>query len=472
MPAAPVLRLAFIVMYPTAEPLPDNMLSRVRVLHQEFFDRFPDNTRFRRIPIGEDFTGLAEFLRATVTPQAEQLTDLARRVWLGIYPQGVLADVTGRSYAEVLIKRVVGCLVAATADPALAATEQDAARAACDAGAVVIDTTALTLLDYLDEHARRLVAQFARVLYPATCRDDVLEARNSLALRSNQTLGWNLQAQKPQLGSIPQDVADGWAEAGTRLAQRLSLVEVVQGSNQSWSWNDSMGLAGGERIALWADDLALRHVARTERIPAFGTLDLVTSLVQAGHLPQTVLDETLERFRRAYVVDLPIADRLLKFAAAENWNPDGYAALLLSRPCLWNPPSDGFAQSMVLMRTLLAGKATPEQVTRWATAAMTGLSWAIPPADRTRAVAGIVAWTVLNGDGAAIFPDVLTAGENVIAAAAPGGDLLDHAVSILTETLGQIVHAEQIGVVFTRLLANFDQPRRARAMRSFLSMSR
>jgi hypothetical protein len=172
---------------------------------------------------------------------------------------------------------------------------------------VVIDTTALTLLDYLDEHARRLIAQFARVLYPATCRDDVLEARNSLALRSNQTLGWNLQAQKPQLGSIPQDVADGWAEAGTRLAQRLSLVEIVQGSNQSWSWDDSMGLARGERIALWADDLAMRHVARSERIPAFGTLDLVTSLVQAGHLPQTVLDETLDGFRRAYVVDLPIA---------------------------------------------------------------------------------------------------------------------------------------------------------------------
>ena len=42
----------------------------------------------------------------------------------------------------------------------------------------------LVLLDSLDGRAQRLTAQFARVLFPASCRDDVLEARNALALRS------------------------------------------------------------------------------------------------------------------------------------------------------------------------------------------------------------------------------------------------------------------------------------------------
>ncbi len=103
---------------------------------------------------------------------------------------------------------------------------------------------------------------------------------------------------------------------------------------------------------------------------------------------------------------------------------------------------------------------------------MTGLAWAIPPPARPRAVAALVAWTVFNAGGAHIFPMVLDAGENVMAAAAPAGDLLAHTVSVLTETLGGIVPADKIGVLFTRLLANFDQQRRTRAMQAFLSVAR
>jgi nucleoside phosphorylase len=462
--------LALVLTYPDAEPLPDALLSRVRALHQEFFDRFPDSTRFRKVPVGEDLIGLAEYLRATFAPRAEQLTDLARQVWLGLCPQGLLADVTGRSYAETLIKRVVGCLVASAADPALAATEQAAARAACEAGSVVIDTSALVLLDHLGGRAQRLTAQFSRVLFPANCRDDVLEARNSLALRSTGTLGWNPQEQRPQLREFRPDVVDDWAEAGARLAQRLALADVVSAPKPTWSWDESLLVASRERTALWADDLPLRLAARSLGVPAFGTLDLITDLVQAGQLSQTVLDEAIEGFRCAYVVDLPLADRLLELAAADAWKPDGYAALFLARPRPWSPPSDGFAQFMRLIRALPPPEATPDLVTGWAAAAMTGLAWAIPPPARPRAVAGIVAWTVLTAGGADIFPKVLDAGENVMAAAAPAGDLLGHTVSVLTETLSNIVPTEQVGVLFTRLLANFDEPRRTRAMQSFLSV--
>src|SRR5262249_3703008 len=144
-------------------------------------------THLRRIPVGEDFTDLIEYLRATFAPGAEHIVDIARKVWLGLYPQGLLAQVTGRSYAETLIKRTAGCLVAAAADPALAVTEQSAARAARKAGTVVVDTSTLVLLDHLGGQAPRLTGQFARVLLPASYRDDVLQTRNSLALRSSST---------------------------------------------------------------------------------------------------------------------------------------------------------------------------------------------------------------------------------------------------------------------------------------------
>lgn len=185
-----------------------------------------------------------------------------------------------------------------------------------------------------------------------------------------------------------------------------------------------------------------------------------------------MLDEVVEAFRRTYVVDLPLDDRLLDLAAADGWKPEGYAALLLARPRLWSQPADGFAQFMQLIRELPPAERTPETIVGWAAAAMTGLAWAIPPPARPRAVAALVAWTVLNAGDADIFPKVLDAGESVIAAAAPAGDLLSHTVSALTEILGSIVPADQVGVLFTRLLANFDQQRRTRAMQSFLSIPR
>jgi hypothetical protein len=335
-----------------------------------------------------------------------------------------------------------------------------------------MDTSALVLLDHLGEHARRLTAQYAHVLFPASSRDDVLEARNGLALRSTATLGWNPQQQRPQLTEIPPDVVENWAESGARLAERLASVEVVPEVKGGWSWDDSLLLARRERSALWADDLALRHAARSMGVPAFGTLDLVTDLVNDGQLSQSVLNDVVVAFRRAYVVDLPLTGRLLDLAATDGWRPDGYAALFLARPRFWSQPADGFAQFMRLMRALPPTEATPESVVGWAAAAMTGLAWAIPPPARPRAVAGLLAWTVLNRGGAGIFPLALDAGESVMAVAAPAGDLLGQTVSVLTETFGSIVPAEQVGALFTRLLANFDQECRAKAMQSFLSIPR
>jgi hypothetical protein len=461
--------LKIVLTCPAPEPLPDALLTRVRALQDEFFNRFPNSSHLRRITVGEDLSGLVEHLRATFAPGAEQIADLARQVWLGLCPQAILADVTGRPYAETLIKRVVGCQVASAVDPGLSDTEQTAARVAREAGAAVIDTSTLALLDSLGGRATRLTAHFARVLFPASCRDDVLEARNGLAMRSTGTLGWNPREQRPQITEYPPDVVDNWADAGARLAERLALVDVVPGAGD-WSWDASLLLARRQRSALWADDLALRHAARSEGVPAFGTLDLVTDLVKTGQLPRPWLDEVVEAFRSAYVVDLPLADRLLELAAAECWKPEGYAQLLLARPGLWGRPADGVAQFIRLVRALPAD-ATPESVVGWAAAAMTGLAWATPPHARPRLVAALVAWTVLNAGGEHIFPKVLDAGENIMAEAAPACDLLTHTVAAVVEMLGGIVSAGRVGVLFTRLLANLDQQRRVRAMHAFLTLT-
>ena len=466
--------LKIVLMCSGPDPLPDALLAQARSRGEAFFERFPDSSQLRQVTIGEDLSGLAEYMRASYEPGAEQVVDLARQVWLGIYPQGLLASVIGRSYAETLIKRIAGCLVASTSEPAVAETEEAASRSAREAGAVVIDTSALVLLDSIGGLARVLMAQFGRVFLPAGCRDDILEARNGLALKSGATLGWNPREQRPQLTEIAPETVENWAEAGARLAQRLAMVVIIPAgrAKPGWSWDDSLLLASTERHALWADDFALRQAARSEGVPAFGTLDLVTDLVHSGQLDEPTLSRVIDAFQHAYIVDLPRTGNLIHFAASDGWRPGGYAALLLARPRFWSQPADGFAQYMRLMRALPPTEATPEAIAEWGAAAMTGLAWAIPPPARPRAVAGLLAWTVLNGGGAAIFPTILEAGEQVMAAAAPAGDLLAHTVAVLTETLSSIMPADQVGVIFTSLLAKFDKHRRAEAMQCFLSVPR
>jgi nucleoside phosphorylase/DNA-binding transcriptional ArsR family regulator len=454
-----------------AEPLPEALLSRVWKLQEDFFTRFPDSGRFRRIAVGENLNGLIEFLRTNFASGAARLTDFTRQVWLGIYPQSALAEIGSRSYAELLIKRLAGCQVACSVDARLTTFEQGAANSAREEGTVVIDTSALVLIEKLDEHSRRLVAQFSKVLFPASMRDDILLTRNALDLRSTGTLGWNPRLQRPQLTETPIETVNEWAEIGSSLVKLLEFLEIVP-SKQAWSWDDSLQLASREGVALWADDVALREAARSSGVAAFGTLDLVNILVQAGRLSAAVLDQVIDRFRDAYAVDLPLNDRFSEIAAADSWEAKGYASLLLARPSFWNPPVRGFAEFTRLVGSLVSAGKSSESIASWSASALTGLAWATPPASRPRALAGLVAWVTLSTDGASIFPMLLDVGQDVMEAAAPSGDLIGQTVFVLTETLSRIVPTEQIGAIFTRLLVNLDPERRAEAMRSFFSVPR
>jgi hypothetical protein len=84
----------------------------------------------------------------------------------------------------------------------------------------------------------------------------------------------------------------------------------------------------------------------------------------------------------------------------------------------------------------------------------------------------LVAWTVINAGAEQVFPQILDVGENVMAAAAPGGDLLAQTVAVLTETLSRIANPDKIGVLFTRVIANFGPERRTQEMQSYLSIPR
>jgi nucleoside phosphorylase/DNA-binding transcriptional ArsR family regulator/tetratricopeptide (TPR) repeat protein len=461
--------LTLLMTISVPDPLPDVLLSRIRTLQEVFFNRFPDTTLLRRIDVGDDLSGITEHLRSTLAVDTEQLTDLARQVWLGIYPQALLADAVGRPYAEALIKRAVGCSIATTVEPRVIELERASAHQALDSGRIVIDTSAVVMLDHLGAPPERILAEFSEVMLTAPCRDDILLARDALALRSSASIGWDAAQQRPSFTEFSAEMVDEWATVSARVATRLSRFEVLPGDGGPWSWDSSLKAAQREKVSLWVDDLAFRHAARSVGVAAFGTLDLIAALSDRGRLQSSFYEMALEDLREAYVVDLPVSARLIEFARAHNWEPEGYALLLLARPAFWIPANEGFGRLTAFIRTMPDEIRKAEGIAQWVGAAMTGLAWATPPAARPAVLASLLAWSALAVADPKIFPLLLDAGENILSAAAPDGDLLAATVQSLTETLSSIVQPHQVGDILVGMFGSLDKPRHDRAMRIFLT---
>jgi hypothetical protein len=338
--------------------------------------------------------------------------------------------------------------------------------------AAVIDTSALHLLGRLGLQVTRLTAQFDRRLMPASLRNDVLHANANLALRSTGNLGWDPARQRPVLTEVPKDVVDGWSTEAQLLVDRLSLVDVVPDSpNRSGTWDSAILLAKDLQIPLWADDVAIRQLARTFAVPAFGTLDLINILVERGELGRDAAEQALDALVDARAVDLPVLDRLTAIARQSGWHPDGYAALLLTRPRSWVPQRDGLARYIAFMRAL-PNDIEDTALAQWAEAAATGLAWATPPPARPRVVASLLAWTILNSGREDLMPAIVDVGQRVQAASAPDGDILAHLINCLAETITAAADPATTGIVMTRMLGHLDTERRTAAMRLFLNPPR
>jgi hypothetical protein len=257
------------------------------------------------------------------------------------------------------------------------------------------------------------------------------------------------------------------------LVDRLSLVDVVADAvgRPERIFDAALLLAKDQQVPMWADDVALRQVAGSVGVRAFGTLDLIGVLAESGALAREDEGRALDSLVKEGAVDLPVLDRLVEFAHDAGWKPDGYAALLLARPRSWIPPEVGFGRYKELMGAL-PQDTDDASLVQWAEAAATGLAWAGPPPARPRAIATLLAWTILNNPTEALLPALLDAGQRVQKATAPDGDVLPHLVAILADTIGQVEGPAKTAIVMTRLLGSLDEERRTAAMQLFLSPPR
>ena len=461
------------VSMPDSEPTNYGLMTRARQLHQQFFERFPNSKLIHPIPLDNALTGLQEMLRTQVAPAAEAAEQMQRSAITGQIPISVCISAFGRNYAEALIRNTVGCYVIRDPDDRISAQEADAARRALD-GTVVLDTSALFLAPVTLGDATGLRAHFERLLVAAPQRDDILQARASLMMRSSGWLGWDPLSERPTFVQYDPAITERWAGEADNLARALEWCDVIADPPPDHDdprhkvWSAPIRLARERGVSLIADDVALRAVARNEGVPAFGSLQLLSVLVEDHMLPADALDESYRRLMGIRAAELPILGRLRDIAEDEGWNPAGYAGFLLQRPTTWTPLARGWQDYTALITALPAKK--PEEVAVWCTAAMNGLSLTTAPSTVPAVSAALVVWTLLELQDATVLSPLLASADRIVRHFAPSADTLEAVVQRLVMTVRQVTPPEMVGSIVLPLLSGLEKEAHAKAITHFFTM--
>ena len=449
------------------------LMTKARQLHQQFFEHFPHSKLIQRVPFDDSLSGVQEFLRTRLAPIADTAEQMQRAAIAGQIPISVSVTAFGHNYADALIRNTVGCYVIRNPEENICAQEIDAARRALDA-TVVVDTSALFISPVTLEPATQLRAHFEQLLVAAPQRDDILQARTSLMMRSSGRLGWDPHTERPVFTQYPEEVTERWANQADDLAAALDGCHVRADPPSDNDeprlriWSAPIRLARELGLSLVADDAALRAVARSEGVAAFGSLQLLEALVQDGMLPADAPEQSYRRLMAVRAAELPLVRRLCQIARDEQWNPNGYAAFLLTRPSTWLPLADGWRTYTALIKALPDKK--PQDAADWCIAALGGLCLVTAPATVPAAASALVASTLLELRDGAALPLLLDRANRVVRRFAPDTDLLEKVVQRLVMTVRRITPPEMVGNIVLPLLAGLENEAHVKALRLFFTM--
>jgi hypothetical protein len=454
-----------------AEDPPDPLLmTKARQLQQRFFERFPESELIRAVPVDDSFSGLKDILRETLAPGAQLTEQMRRGVAAGQIPLSCYTTSLQRSYAEGLIRNAAGCYVIRAADDAINDTEIQVAKESLD-GSVVIDTSALYLSEAVLGSMTKLAERFDHVFIATPQRDDIVASRLNLMVRSSGSLGWDPILERPALVEHPKELTDRWAEDADRLASALAYLEVLpdppyNDDQRNRLWSSPIRLAKERGIPVIADDAALRAVARSEGVAAFGSLQLLYALAMDGVVSNDAIDEAYERLMLVRAAELPVMDRIVQLAEASDWSPASYASFLLTRPGLWVPLDRGIRSYMEVVRRM--PKSDCPTIAGWYSSALYGLCWVVPPHIVPLGVGTLTAWTILELHRAELLPFLLDTAERVAGHFARDVDVLKEVVYRLVATIRQVTPPQLVAPTVMSLLGGLDGETHSQAVRHLL----
>jgi len=249
-------------------------------------------------------------------------------------PLAAACCATGESYAEALLKRAHGPIIAVAHDLAEFEAELGDAAAALD-GSVLLDASALAVLCELPEAVTTLLGAFAEAAVDDethfVCLAACSEARqapgtvNILAVAGD---GKPLTAEA--VADADLLVHAGRADQLEKILTFLTTVEPADPKVTQRPWRRGECLAIDRQSALWCDDVALRREARAAGCRTFGTVALLHVLAEAD--------------------DADIRPRILRLATAQVGNivlqPDEISALAIGHEGFPGPAAAALASSV------------------------------------------------------------------------------------------------------------------------------
>ncbi|GLU89635.1 hypothetical protein [Agromyces sp. NBRC 114283] len=275
----------------------------------EYLNDFPDNTFIRQVSVD-----LANPIQSLLDAIGERSNtdELDSAVVQGAMPIGMAAFVHGKSYAELTVTgigpRFAG---AATADDQLSALEH--ARAL----PVVIDTTAAFTSIVLAAAGIEIAPDCEEILVTLEQLRDAAAASEDPGMRSRLSITPGPTVEASRVTEITEGEEARRAAEATSLTERMRtfrrvgrpvisaigpLPEDVQDGVRTWLSAVDLAAGSEPRAVLWADDVALRQLAQSEGVEAFGTPALLEVLAQSGALsPEQVQFAEVVLVSRGYV---------------------------------------------------------------------------------------------------------------------------------------------------------------------------
>jgi hypothetical protein len=373
-----LILVSVIVQKPSNEPVPADLLAEYHQELELFFERWPDSPKLRRIRTADDellIQALTESVRLTPERLAER-NRLNREFYRSEKPLVLLAQYTGRTYSEILIRRGLGVLPVVHPDARESAVCQKTVRVWTDQD-VAIDASAIVVLSTLPREIQRIaMAVFRRVLTTEEVARDARQYEDDLGQKRG-VLYYNADTDGPGFAE-PTD--DETAMAKSRLAAVQGLIASLwrrpiqptpsRGMRALGTHASVAHLGASEGAAVWCDDATTRLTLRGMGIATFSTVAVLEHLLADGAISAISYHAAVDTLVRERVgnFDLDLS-RIVRLAREEEWHVSSTASCL-AQPQAWTDPAD----AAVLVRQLLeiCHRENPDQVAAWLQAAVFG----------------------------------------------------------------------------------------------------
>lgn len=370
---------AVLLMDVREEP-PQALVERWQHARDDFFVQYPDSNRIWQMEVGRTADEIVEALGPMLKARAETLEKIRQSVLQARMPLGMLAMAAGRSYGVALATTAAGAHVINLADGSIFEIERDAAASALDKS-VVVDASIFNVLSYQKDLLPRVRTAFRSLQAIDDSIADMRACVEELESPSDGSISWDLDHGSLR---VSDDDEDATAEARGRASWMLEALTFCMPASHSAvtelpmddddpryrPWLGPLDYAKKHDLPLYSDDAALRMLARSEGVPAFGTLALLAALDDIGE-PVADLPERLLEWRRHGFVDLPSnGDDLRLLAQEASWKPPNAALLALSRPAFWQHGPNGLELYKDFVSHALAE--APDSLGTWLYAAILG----------------------------------------------------------------------------------------------------